>query len=296
MFPNRLKEGDIIGLASPSHIASREQYAPIIAVLEAMGFRVKTASNLYAHGWGYAATDCERADDLNELIADDSVKMIFFGGGEGANDMLTRIDYASAARHPKIWLSYSDGTSILNAIHSRTGLPVYYGQMPGIIPQMSEYNRRQFESHLIQGNVCEHEKATPWHTLTEGVGSGELIGGYLDNFIYLNLCGIITPESGKKYVLFIEDHEKFCTMDRESDLLGRLERLPIMQQTTALLFGHYSAPVNPLLHQRLKLLGERAGIPVVYCDDFGHGEYHAILPIGAQATLDANAQRLLYHD
>lgn len=36
------------------------------------------------------------------------------------------------------------------------------------------------------------------------------------------------------------------------------------------------------------------GIPVVYCDDFGHGANHAVLPIGRRAVLDANDLTLCY--
>ena len=37
------------------------------------------------------------------------------------------------------------------------------------------------------------------------------------------------------------------------------------------------------LLDRLERFGLRHGVPVAYCDDFGHGENHAILPIGRPA-------------
>jgi muramoyltetrapeptide carboxypeptidase len=42
----------------------------------------------------------------------------------------------------------------------------------------------------------------------------------------------------------------------------------------------------------LKCFGEKHNIPVVYCDDFGHGRNHAIFPIGAKAALDADRKTL----
>ncbi len=98
----------------------------------------------------------------------------------------------------------------------------------------------------------------------------------------------------REYVLFLEDNERFFAIEHESALLARLEQSPIMARVRGLLFGHYSAPINEALIGRLRLLGERRGIPVAYCDDFGHGERHAILPIGAAATLDATRQTLTY--
>lgn len=290
-----LRPGDIIGFAAPSWIQTRESYAPILQAARDMGFRVKEADTLYASGWGYAATPEERAAGVNQLIYDDDVRMIFFSGGEGADEVLPLLDWEAAAAHPKRWASYSDGTSILNSVCQRAGVMTYYGQMPGILPKLAGYNLDQFRAFLMSDTLpAAHVPNSPWRTLTGGVAEGTLMGGYLDNFTYIQLKGWIRPEPGEKYLLFIEDHEQFFAIERESALLSRLEKTPFMPQVTGLLFGHYSAPVNEQLLRRLQILGEKLGIPVCYCDDFGHGENHAILPIGAKARLDADAQLLQY--
>ncbi len=46
--------------------------------------------------------------------------MVLFGGGEGGNELLPYIDFENIATHPKIVCSYSDGTTILNAIYTKT--------------------------------------------------------------------------------------------------------------------------------------------------------------------------------
>ncbi len=288
-----LKEGDVIGLASPSSIATPEGMGKVRTALEEMGFSVKLAERLFDSSWGYAASDTARAEGLNGLIRDPEVKMIFFGGGEGADEVLPLIDYEAARRHPKMYLSYSDGTSILNALWDRAGAQVYYGQTPGLFPGISKYNLAQFRRHLMEGTDT-HTANSDWRTLCPGRAEGTLIGGYLDNFNYLIASGWVRARPGRRYVLFIEDHEKFVSMDRESDLMGRLEQNPFTRQVSGLLFGHYSAPVNELLLARLRRLGERLNIPVAYCDDFGHGENRAILPIGREAVLDTSEKTLMY--
>ena len=102
ILPPRPKKGDVIGLAAPSWLATAEWAKPIADVLESMGCRVKYPRNLFASGWGYAASPEERTDDLNELIRDKSVRMIFFGGGEGADDVVPLIDYDAAKADPKL--------------------------------------------------------------------------------------------------------------------------------------------------------------------------------------------------
>ena len=56
MLAPRLRRGEIIGLASPSCLVTPEWAAPIVSALENMGYAVKLPPNLYARGWGYAAS------------------------------------------------------------------------------------------------------------------------------------------------------------------------------------------------------------------------------------------------
>ena len=84
MWANPLNPGDTIGIISPSHTVTPDDYAKIISGIEAKGFRVKTGSRLYRHTYGYAASETERADDLNEMVSDKDVKLVLFGGGYGS--------------------------------------------------------------------------------------------------------------------------------------------------------------------------------------------------------------------
>ena len=98
MWPAPLKIGDTIALVSPSHVAVREEYQKLIAGMEAKGFRVKEAPNLYKHAYGYSASEEERAEDFNRMVADEEVKMIFFGGGYGENEILPLIDFEAVKK------------------------------------------------------------------------------------------------------------------------------------------------------------------------------------------------------
>ena len=100
---------------------------PAAAAIEAQGFRVKFGANTFSLTDGYAASAAERAEDFDAMIADPEVRMILFPGGEISNELLPLINYDAIAEHPKIICSYSDGTTLLEAIHSRTGLVTFYG-------------------------------------------------------------------------------------------------------------------------------------------------------------------------
>ena len=182
MWANPLNPGDTIGIISPSHTVTPDDYAKIISGIEAKGFRVKTGSRLYRHTYGYAASETERADDLNEMVSDKDVKLVLFGGGYGSIELLPYIDYEAIRRHPKLFSSHSDGTSILNAIYTKTGLVTYYGLPPRLFEDIDAYAYEQFSSHLVRRDAVHFVSNSTWYSLKDGICSGTLIGGYTLNF------------------------------------------------------------------------------------------------------------------
>lgn len=292
MKADKLQYGDTIGIISPSHIAAKERYETIISVLESLGFKVKTGKNLYKSTYGYSASEKERAEDLNTMAADNEVKMIFFGGGEGGNELLPYIDYDLIQKHPKIYLSYSDGTTLINAIYARTGLCTYYGQAPGNFEDLRHYDYSQFISHFIEGPVSVFKRNSSWETVNGGVGEGLLVGGYTRNFSLLLNHSYFPVQKEQPYILFLEDHENFSQLGEVSAYLSHIEQCEIIRQIKGLLFGHYAKVRFPDLFRRLERFGLNNGIPVVYCDDFGHGSNHGILPIGCRARLEGDQKSL----
>ena len=298
MLAPLLCPGDTVGLASPSWLATEETIAPAVAALQSLGYRVRLAPHIFASGWDYAAAPEERSESFNALIRDPDVRLVFFGGGEGADDIVPLLDYEAVRRDPKLYLSYSDGTSILNAIHAKTGLVTLYGQSPGKLPDAvdrrpTDYNLRQVEA-FTASLPRRHTAAASWRTLVPGRAEGMLVGGYLANTVFAAATGRLVPEAAEDLVLFVEDHRMFNGIEALSAHIARLEQCGIMPRVRGLLFGHYSVPVDEQLLTRLTRLGEKWKIPVAYSDDFGHGENSAILPIGVRAALDAEKCTLEY--
>jgi muramoyltetrapeptide carboxypeptidase len=280
-----------------SHVGDMKRYAPDIAALERLGFKVKLGANFQKDTYGYAASAEERAADLNALAADDDVQMVLFGGGESGVEVLPLIDYENIRRHPKIFSSYSDGTALLNAIHAQTGLVTYYGSSPGVFSDLRHYDYTQFCSHFVEGyKAVQFESDSKWITLCGGSCGGTLIGGYAMLFGLLQSNAYFQYDADKKYLLFLEDHEKFSDIGAVSTYLAFLGQSAFMRNVTGLLFGCYSKNVPEDLLRSLTRFGEKHRIPVVYTDDFGHGARHAILPIGIEAELDATSQRMMFRD
>ena len=290
MKARALRPGGTIGICSPSHIAEYWDYQNIINAIRSKGFQVREADNLYKDTYGYLATPQERAADFNQLIADPEVELILFGGGEGANELLPYIDFENIKRHPKRIVSYSDGTFLLNPIWAQTGLETYYGQAPHNFLDMTWYDEKHFFEHMVYDCMREHVANSEWKVQTHGRAEGILIGGYARNFAMILGSKYMPVDYAQKYILFVEDHESFGGVDYVSAMLTHIEQDPFMDCVTGVIFGNYSGNENWQLLWRLQRLGEERQIPVVYCDDFGHGWNHAILPIGRKASLDTERE------
>lgn len=295
MIAPPLKPGGTIGICSPSSLVDEARLrGELEPAMRRQGFNPRAASNICASTHGYLAAPEERAADFNELVADSKVELILFGGGEGGNELLPYIDFEALKRAPRRIASYSDGTTLLNAIWALTGVETYYGWSPWLFEDLRHYDFGQFRSMLMGGGANRLESNSEWIALHGGRARGTLVGGYSRNFAMLLGSAYFPIDISKPHLLFIEDHERFGGVDYVSAMLSHIEQSPFMASVTGLLFGHYSRPRSAQLLGRLERFGRAHGIPVAYCDDFGHGVNHAILPIGRPAELDADALELRY--
>ena len=285
--PPAIRKGDAVWICAPSWVMTPEILEPARQKLESLGYPVKYAPHVFSDAFGYAGSVAERAEDFNTLIGDDEVRMILFSGGEVSNEILPYIDYDSLAARPKILCSYSDSTSVLNAVTSMTGLTTFYGMSPRTFANLTDYNLRSFERTLVSGGV-EHEKSGPWTVISPGRGEGRLTGGYLVNYAALFASPYFTPPEGKR-MLFIEDHEMFSAPAVVSKWFSNLEMYGALDGAAGLIFGRYSYEVPDAVDEVLARIGEKYRIPVVRCGDFGHGEENALFPIGADCVLDTDS-------
>lgn len=294
ILPPRLCRGDVIGIASPSSIQKPESIERTVSVIEKLGFRARPAKNLFSDSWGFLASDTERASDLNELIRDPEVRMVMFGGGEGSPAIPRLLDFDAISRDPKIYSSYSDGTTILSTITAMTGIVTYYGQTPAVFNDLRYYNYMQFTENFVTGEHRFFDPDSRWLGICGGVGEGRLIGGYTRNFSMLFASPRFSYDPEDKFILFIEDHEKFSPPEAVSAYLSAIWELPFMERVEGLIFGCYNNAGTPpeSLTALLRTIGERFGIPVVYTNDIGHGSRHGILPMGCRARLDGDATTL----
>jgi muramoyltetrapeptide carboxypeptidase len=294
--PYQLIEGDTIGILSPSFVLKQEVIQPSLEKLKEKGFKIRIAKNAFKDTFGYAATPEERAEDFNNMVLDNEVKMLLFGGGEVCNEILPLLDFSLINKNPKIICSYSDSTTLLNAITMLSKVVTFYGQSLRTFLDLTDYNYQCFQTAFCNNDIRTFKSNSKWEIIREGKCEGTLVGGYLANLALMLNGNYFKYDNDRKYILFIEDHIRFSSPAVVSKYFSHIEQSGFINCVTGLIFGHYSEEASPILNSILLRLASKYKIPTVKCDDFGHGINNAIIPMGINAEIDTERCSLSYKE
>lgn len=300
--PKKLRDGDRVMVISPSQpIASRRNFNRGIRTLEGLGFKVEKSPNAEAvFGMYEAGTYEQRISDLHLAFSDKKIRGIFMsGGGFLANKLLPFLDYELIRKNPKVMVGFSDGTTLQNAIFSKTGLINFYGfSIEHFFKRSTPYTVDSFSRTTRKGSVYFFPR-TNWRILRPGRVSGRLLGGNLLSFV--NLLGTSYCPDLTQSILFFEEHDDYSE-DVENALV-RLINADILggKFVQGIIFGKFvnvdigsndpdtrqwKSPKGFTMYQILKRLLAPYSIPVLANVDFGLTNTPLTLPIGAKVVMD----------
>ncbi len=294
IIPPRLKVGDTIGIVCPSHTYNKSTYERVAFQMRKHGFQVKFGDHIFQNDYGTMANLEDRLADFSQAVLDDDIKLVIFSGGQGATELLPHLDYPAIKAHPKLYSSYSDGTSILNAIYAQTGIVTYYGSNPSIFDDMRYYNYEQFKLNFMDETMKHFVSDTKWQTIHPGTAHGILIGGHYHRFECLQGNKYFQYDPNQDYILFLEGQQSSHVPDYVATHLAFIEQTSLFAKVKGVIIGYYAEVLPAEFIAVLQRFVARTHLPLVYSDDFGHGVKHGILPIGVPATLDATTGTLVY--
>lgn len=293
MIGKRLKKGCTIGLISPSSPENPEKIKESIHTLKNYGFNIKEGNYLYEKRGYLAGEDKERAQDFMDMFEDRQVDMVLcMRGGYGSMRILPFIDYEIVKNNPKIFIGYSDITTLLNTLNSKCNLITFHGPMGN-----SNFNDSDtlgsFLTTLMNG-YRPYKLLNPLGiNLTRNIGgkaSGKIVGGNLS---------LITATLGTPYeidtkdnILFMEDiNEQPYVIDRmltQLHLSGKLKQCSgfIIGQFTGCSLPNYerSLTTNEVMLDRVLSLNK----PTLSNFMCGHDYPNLTLPIGAKGEIDCD--------
>lgn len=296
--------GSTIGVVTPaSPPESRAAVERGIAWWKAHGYRVKLLPGaLEQDGW-YAGSPEVRASDLQAAFADSEVDAIqTMRGGYGSAQVVPLLDFDAIAETPKAFIGLSDITALHAALLARTGLATFYGPALAMLgqPALSPFTVDRFLRVLrgeTTGPVPEDRDRLSVMSIAGGRASGRIVGGCLVDFIY-TIGTPWEPDLDGAIFFFEEVGTAPIRIDRA---LLYLEQIGKLAGVRGIVVGelagcewheHTSMPRSKTLEEVLAdRLGE-LGVPVLYGLPLGHGESLATLPLGVEATVDADTLTL----
>ncbi|HEY9687139.1 MAG TPA: LD-carboxypeptidase [Coleofasciculaceae cyanobacterium] len=294
--PVALKPGDTIAVISPAGpTRETEAFDRGLDLLETAGFKVRLMPHARKQRMYLAGTDAERLRDLHDAFADPNINGILCArGGYGCMRLLPELDFELIAANPKVFIGFSDITSLLLPFYQRCGLGGFYGPMlTSNLVHGEPFSQTELFKLVSNQPQAPYEipNRDTYHCFRPGVAEGPLIGGNLS--LLSALCGTPWQPKAQGHILFIEDwKEKYYSLDRQ---FQQLKLAGIFEGIAGLLlcdFSEIEAEPEMALPDFLKSLTDGLDVPMGYGFSVGHGEQTATLPMGCQARFNAQAGSL----
>jgi muramoyltetrapeptide carboxypeptidase len=324
--PPRLREGDIVGIISPSWgggAAHPHRVERGVDYLESLGFRVRIAPHAMNSAGNVSDTAENRAADIHAMFSDPEVKaLIATIGGDHSCHLLPLLDFDLIRQNPKILMGYSDVTVLNVAIWEKTGLFTFNG--PALMAELAEYPKvfDYTERYMLKA-LCSAEPigeiepsgwwteefldwgekedltrertrqaSSGWAWLKGGSAEGVLVGGCLESMQHLRGTPYWPDLDGA--ILFLETSEEKPSPETVDGILMDYENMGAFGWIRGLLFGRpygYTQEEREQLHEVILERTERYDFPVVADMDFGHTSPMFTLPVGCRAVIDAGRER-----
>jgi muramoyltetrapeptide carboxypeptidase len=289
--PPALKPGDTVGVIAPASNVQRDLLEAGLNQLHAMGYQTSVLPSIFDEDLYFAGSVERRTRELEEMFARPEVRAVVCArGGYGTNYLLEKIDLERLRSHPKIFVGYSDITTLLTYFADALGMVTFHGPMvakdfthPGGVHVPS------WKAALGGSIGWSAETSSALKVLVEGSAEGVLYGGCLSMLV----ASLGTPYEihTDGTILFLEDVAvKPFQIDR---MLMQLKLSGKLQGVRGIVFGEMLDCVQTK-HQPysleeviLRVVGD-LGVPVACGLRSGHvaGE-NVTLPIGVGAAFEA---------
>jgi muramoyltetrapeptide carboxypeptidase len=287
--PPSLHPGDTVAIVAP---ASNIKQADLDAGCEALrsaGYRPFYLDSILDRDVYFAGSVARRVRELEEMFERDDVRAIVCArGGYGANYLLNQIDLEKIKAHPKIFVGYSDVTSLLTYFADAAGLLTFHG------PMVAKDWARQ-DGVDLSSWLSALSQSSPWDVPVNPGVTG-LLDGEAQGILYGGCLSILVASLGTPYeirtagkLLFLEDvAAKPFQIDR---MLMQLKLGGHLQAVRGIVFGEMldciQSPAQDYTLQEViqRIVGD-LGIPVAFGVQSGHVTSQNItLPFGVSTKL-----------
>ena len=287
-----LRAGSLLAIVSPAGAPVAEKVYAGMAALAGLGYRTRLMPHALCRGRLYfAGTVAERVADLHAAFADAEVDgIVCTRGGWGSAELLPHLDAGLVQANRKVFVGYSDITSLHVWLLEQAGLVSFQGPM--VAADFSKATGADSASWRAALEGAAAWELDGLRVLRAGRAEGMLTGGCLS--IYAESLG--TPFAARAHggVLFLEDvGTKPYQWDR---MLLHLRLAGLLEGVQGIVFGDMAQCVEPAQQAQLEgsllhALADFSG-PVAIGLRSGHVDAGNItLPFGVRVELDCTDER-----
>ena len=296
--PPALQPGDTVGIVAPASNIQRELLQAGCATLRRLGYKPFYSDSIFDQDLYFAGSVERRARELEEMFERDEVRALLCArGGYGSNYLLGALDLKKIASHPKIFVGYSDNTTLLTWFADSAGFVTFHGPM--VTKDFARADGVDWASWEAALNGLSH-----W-ALDLGANSGvkPLVEGSAEGILYGGCLSMLVASLGTPYeirtndtILFLEDvAAKPFQIDR---MLMQLKLAGKLADVRGIIFGEMLDCIQDkdqgyaLEEVVLRLVGD-LGVPVAYGMRSGHvSRGNITLPIGVRAALNVGSREV----
>lgn len=291
--PPALQPGDTVGIVAPASNIQRDRLDAGCDMLQRLGYKPFYLDSIVEQDLYFAGSAERRAGELEEMFARDEVRAVLCSrGGYGSNYLLSRVNLEKIARRPKIFVGYSDNTTLLTYFADSAGLVTFHGPMvTKDFAHDDGVDLNSWEAALTGRSEWELQSDSGMKPLVEGEAGGLLYGGCLSMLV----ASLGTPYEIRTTgtILFLEDvATKPFQIDR---MLMQLKLAGKFDSVRGIVFGEMTDCVQQkdqgytLEEVVLRVMGD-LGIPVAFGLRSGHvSRRNVTLPIGVRAALNVRS-------
>jgi muramoyltetrapeptide carboxypeptidase len=294
IHPRALSRGDTIGIIAPAGtVRQRVSLTQGVAVLNRMGFDVRYDDRIF-HSLRYlAGDDASRAAELHSYFEDPAIHAVLcLRGGFGCSRLISMLDEKRLRHHCKIFMGFSDITTLHLYFRRRLGWVTIHGPMAASnsLGQIGSEAEQHLRSLLTDPGYVPRMTFPGLQSWYPGIAEGKVTGGCLS---------IIAASLGTSYevrtegkILFLEDlGEEPYRLDRmltQLSLAGKLDGI------AGILLGSFpncdAEEGDCTAEDTLRDILVPLQVPVLAGFPAGHGPDNWAFPLGVTARLDAGAQ------
>lgn len=294
--PPALRPGDAIGVVAPASNIKRDDLNAGCTALQRAGYRPLYLDSILDRDLYFAGSVPRRARELEEMFVRDDVRAILCArGGYGANYLLKHLDLDKIKSHPKVFVGYSDITTLLTYFADSCGLVTFHGPMAA-----------KDWAHEDGVDLASWQAAlsgtTPWDVAL-GAGVSGLADGQAEGILYGGCLSILVATLGTPYqiktagtILFLEDvAAKPFQIDR---MLMQLKLAGKLDEVRGIIFGEMldcvqTANQGYKLEEVVTRIVGDLKVPVAFGVRSGHVTSRNItLPIGVRARLTVDGEQV----